>query len=81
MLKNIKRLVAELLDVQIEQARMLSQLYRNTLRTLTYLIPEAYSKPFQTPKMMTHIENPGIVRAVHSGFSSIFWNIQQHSAI
>ena len=29
------------------------------LRTLTYLIPEAYSKPCQVYKMMRNIENTG----------------------
>ena len=36
------------------------------LRTLTYLIPEAYSKPCQVYKMMRNIENTGTVRRVCS---------------
>ena len=55
---------------------MLLILYR--VRALACLILDAYSKPFQTSKMMRHIENPGTVRTVYSG---IFTDIQQYSAI
>ena len=46
--------------------------------TLAYLMPEAYSKPYQISCMLGHIENPCIVRTVYSG---IFRYIQWHSAI
>ena len=42
------------------------------LTTLTYLMPDAYSKPCQISQMMRYIENPGIVKTV---YSSIFKNI------
>ena len=53
-------------------------MYRGILRTLAYLIPEAHLKPCQISKMMTHTENPDIVRTVSKG---IFKHIQEHSAI
>ena len=46
----------------------------------------AYSKLFQTSKMVRHIENPGIVKTVYSdifrrsqGHSPIFSHVQGHS--
>ena len=78
----MKRLVAQGLDVQIEETSnsrgnsnivtlvtiiMLLYLYRITFRTLTHLMPEAYSKLCQISKMMRDIENPGIVNTVYSG--------------
>ena len=57
---------------------MLLQLYRGIFRTLTYLIPAAYSKPYQISKIMRHIENPVIVRTVYSDISR---HIKEHLAI
>ena len=53
-------------------------------------MPEAYEKLCQTSKMMSHIENPGIIRTVYSGifrqtYLRTFSNIQpcsgQYSAM
>ena len=91
--KKIKCLVAKHLNVQIEQTRILYNniSYNNTniiiityyyfcniIKIRTYLMPEAYSKPWQISKIMRYIENSGIVRIVYSG---IFKHIQGHSAI
>ena len=38
-------------------------------KTLAYLMPETYSKPYQIFTMMRHIENPCIVRKVYVGIS------------
>ena len=38
-------------------------------------MPGAYSKLCQISKMMTHIENPGIVRAVYSGMFKSLLNM------
>ena len=50
-------------------------LYRNIFTTLTYLIPESHSKPFQVSKMVSHVENPLRVREIFC----IFRHIQLHS--
>ena len=48
-------------------------------KTLAYLMPETYSKPYQIfTTMMRHIENPCIVRKVYVGISR---NIQGNSVI
>ena len=41
-------------------------------------MPEAYSKPCQTSKIIKNIDNPGKVRAeqIIQGFSGIFRDIQ-----
>ena len=57
---------------------MLLWLYRGIFKTLTHLIPAAYSKPCQISKMLRHTENPDVIRTVYSG---IFRHIQGHSAI
>ena len=55
---------------------LLQLLYDGILKTLTYLMPEAYSEPYQMSKIMIYIENLGIARTVNSG---IFRHIQLHS--
>ena len=60
---------------------MLLQLYHATFRALAYLIPVAYSNPYQIHKMIIYIENPGIVRTVAQSFFSIFFGIQQYPAM
>ena len=57
---------------------LLQLIYDGILKTLTYLMPEAYSEPYQISKIMTYIENLGIARTVNSG---IFRHIQGHLAI
>ena len=52
------------------------KLYRNIVRTLTYLMSEEYSTSCHITKMMRHVENSGIVRTV---YSAIFRHIQGHS--
>ena len=47
-------------------------------RTLSSLIPEAYSKPCQIFKTMRDIENPDKLSTV---YSSMFRHIHGHSAI
>ena len=62
MLKN-HEVVAELLDVQIEQTKILIS-YNDDNAIIT---------------ISRHIENPGIVRIIIYTFSGIFRNIQQYS--
>ena len=56
---------------------MLLKLYRSIIRTLTYVMPKAYSKFCQISKMMRNIENHDIVRTVYAG---IFRHLQKHPA-
>ena len=53
-------------------------LHRRLFRILANLIPEAYSKPCQTSKIIKNIDNPGTVRAeqIIQKFSGIFRDIQ-----
>ena len=51
---------------------------RAIFRALSYLEPEASSKPCQTCKVTMHIQSPGIAS---TAFSSIFMNIYAYSGI
>ena len=46
---------------------MFLQLYHTIFTTMTFLMPEPFSKSCQIAKVMKHIENPGIVRMLYSG--------------
>ena len=53
-------------------------MHHGIFRSLAYLMSEVYSNHCQIPKIMKHIENPGIIRTIHLG---IFRHIQGHPAI
>ena len=42
-----------------------SNINYNTNVIITYLILEAYSRPYQIAKIMRHVKNPGIVSTIY----------------